>query len=57
MILDDLSIVDEYWTQHPELHDVPVYYASSLAKKCMAGNIILERILEIWNVFCVIKEK
>ena len=22
--------------QHPELQDVPVYYASSLAKKCMA---------------------
>jgi len=31
-----LLILDEYWTQHPELHDVPVYYASSLAKKCMA---------------------
>eukprot|EP00795_Rhopilema_esculentum_P012680 gene12680-3393_t len=27
---------NEYWTQHPEIHDVPVYYASSLAKKCMA---------------------
>ena len=31
-----LLILDEYWTQHPELQDVPVYYASSLAKKCMA---------------------
>ncbi|KAG9045211.1 endoribonuclease ysh1 [Tulasnella sp. UAMH 9824] len=30
-----LLILDEYWDQHPELHDVPVYYASSLAKKCM----------------------
>ena len=29
--------VDEYWDQHPELHDIPIYYASSLAKKCMAG--------------------
>ncbi|XP_037082231.1 cleavage and polyadenylation specificity factor 73-like [Pollicipes pollicipes] len=29
-------ILDEYWAQHPELHDVPIYYASSLAKKCMA---------------------
>lgn len=29
-------IVDEYWSQHPELHDIPIYYASSLAKKCMA---------------------
>lgn len=27
---------DEYWSQHPELHEIPVYYASSLAKKCMA---------------------
>ncbi|XP_044739743.1 cleavage and polyadenylation specificity factor 73 [Chrysoperla carnea] len=31
-----LLILDEYWSQHPELHDVPIYYASSLAKKCMA---------------------
>lgn len=28
--------IDEYWSNHPELHDIPVYYASSLAKKCMA---------------------
>lgn len=27
---------DEYWSQHPEMHDIPIYYASSLAKKCMA---------------------
>lgn len=27
---------DEYWSQHPELHGTPIYYASSLAKKCMA---------------------
>ncbi|KAK6626585.1 Cleavage and polyadenylation specificity factor 73 [Polyplax serrata] len=31
-----LLILDDYWSQHPELHDVPIYYASSLAKKCMA---------------------
>nr|ASF90235.1 hypothetical protein SPAR07089 [Bartheletia paradoxa] len=31
-----LLILDEYWHNHPELHSVPVYYASSLAKKCMA---------------------
>ena len=30
-----LLILDEYWSAHPELHDVPIYYASSLAKKCM----------------------
>lgn len=29
-------ILDEYWGLHPELHDIPIYYASSLAKKCMA---------------------
>lgn len=31
-----LLILDEYWQHHPELHDIPVYYASSLARKCMA---------------------
>lgn len=31
-----LLILDEYWQAHPELHAVPVFYASSLAKKCMA---------------------
>ncbi|VDK42048.1 unnamed protein product [Anisakis simplex] len=31
-----LLILDEYWEAHPELQDIPVYYASSLAKKCMA---------------------
>ncbi|KAJ1984231.1 endoribonuclease ysh1 [Dimargaris verticillata] len=31
-----LLILDEYWEAHPELDDVPIYYASSLAKKCMA---------------------
>ena len=33
-----LLILDEYWAAHPELHDIPIYYASSLAKKCMAGE-------------------
>ncbi|XP_065207621.1 cleavage and polyadenylation specificity factor 73 [Planococcus citri] len=31
-----LLMLDEYWASHPELHDIPIYYASSLAKKCMA---------------------
>ncbi|KAG8874315.1 endoribonuclease ysh1 [Tulasnella sp. 331] len=31
-----LLILDEYWDQHPELHNVPIYYASSLARKCMS---------------------
>ncbi|KAL9695646.1 hypothetical protein quinque_014931 [Culex quinquefasciatus] len=31
-----LLILDEYWSQNPELQEIPIYYASSLAKKCMA---------------------
>ncbi|KAF8069967.1 beta-lactamase-like protein [Lyophyllum atratum] len=31
-----LLVLDEYWKKHPDLHNVPIYYASSLAKKCMA---------------------
>ncbi|ETN59132.1 cleavage and polyadenylation specificity factor [Anopheles darlingi] len=31
-----LLILDEYWSQNPDLQEIPIYYASSLAKKCMA---------------------
>lgn len=31
-----LLILDEYWMNHPELHNIPIYYASPLAKRCMA---------------------
>jgi cleavage and polyadenylation specificity factor subunit 3 len=31
-----LLILDEYWTKHSEYQKVPVYYASNLARKCMA---------------------
>ncbi|KIJ58374.1 hypothetical protein HYDPIDRAFT_141557 [Hydnomerulius pinastri MD-312] len=31
-----LLILDEYWKKHPDLHGVPIYYASNLARKCMA---------------------
>ncbi|KAI3976586.1 hypothetical protein MKX01_008444 [Papaver californicum] len=31
-----LLILDEYWLNHPELHNIPIYYASPLAKRCMA---------------------
>ncbi|KAG6819124.1 endoribonuclease ysh1 [Arthromyces matolae] len=31
-----LLVLDEYWKSHPDLHNVPIYYASSLARKCMA---------------------
>jgi cleavage and polyadenylation specificity factor subunit 3 len=30
-----LLILDEFWQTHPELHHVPIYYASSLGKKAM----------------------
>ncbi len=31
-----LLLLDEYWAAHPELHSVPIYYASALAKKCIS---------------------
>ncbi|KAJ3708206.1 hypothetical protein LUZ61_011911 [Rhynchospora tenuis] len=31
-----LLILDEYWENHRELHNIPIYYASPLAKRCMA---------------------
>ena len=31
-----LLLLDEYWSAHPELHQVPIYYASSLARKCIS---------------------
>lgn len=31
-----LLILDEFWEEHPELDSIPIYYASSLAKRCMA---------------------
>ncbi|XP_068634489.1 cleavage and polyadenylation specificity factor subunit 3-I-like [Aristolochia californica] len=31
-----LLILDEYWSNHPELHNIPIYYASPLAKRCIA---------------------
>lgn len=31
-----LLILDEYWKRHPDLHNVPIYYASGLARKSMA---------------------
>ncbi|KAL9934817.1 hypothetical protein V8E36_006592 [Tilletia maclaganii] len=30
-----LLLLDEYWATHPELHHVPIYYASSLARRCI----------------------
>ncbi|KAJ0970945.1 hypothetical protein J5N97_018904 [Dioscorea zingiberensis] len=31
-----LLILDEYWARNPELHNIPIYYASPLAKRCMS---------------------
>jgi len=30
-----LLILDEHWKSHPELKDVPIYFATSLGKRCM----------------------
>ena len=30
-----LLMLDEYWQEHAELHNIPIYFASSLAKKCI----------------------
>ncbi|KAF2200184.1 Metallo-hydrolase/oxidoreductase [Delitschia confertaspora ATCC 74209] len=30
-----LLILDEYWVKHPEYQKIPIYYNSSLARKCM----------------------
>ena len=31
-----LLILDDHWKKHPELHGIPIYYASTVAKKCAA---------------------
>ncbi|ANZ73611.1 BA75_01543T0 [Komagataella pastoris] len=31
-----LLILDEYWSQHQDLENIKVYYASDLARKCLA---------------------
>lgn len=54
-----LLILDEFWSMHPELQDVPIYYASSLAEKCMsvyqthvsAMNDKIKRQISIKNPF------
>ncbi|KAG0149819.1 hypothetical protein CROQUDRAFT_653097 [Cronartium quercuum f. sp. fusiforme G11] len=30
-----LLVLDEFWSQHPELNMIPIYYISNLAAKCM----------------------
>ncbi|QPG76261.1 hypothetical protein FOA43_003647 [Brettanomyces nanus] len=41
-----LLILDEYWQQHKDLQSVPIYYASDLAKKCMA---VYQRYVNMMN--------
>jgi len=31
-----LLILDEYWESHADLQQIPIYFVSSLAKKCLA---------------------
>ncbi|CDZ96827.1 metallo-hydrolase oxidoreductase [Phaffia rhodozyma] len=30
-----LLILDEYWSKNPDLHSIPIYYGSHLARQCM----------------------
>eukprot|EP01059_Diplonema_ambulator_P035485 TRINITY_DN8360_c0_g3_i1.p1 TRINITY_DN8360_c0_g3~~TRINITY_DN8360_c0_g3_i1.p1 ORF type:complete len:718 (+),score=267.69 TRINITY_DN8360_c0_g3_i1:54-2207(+) len=41
-----LLILDEYWSQHKELQQIPIYYASSLAKRC---NTVFESYISLMN--------
>lgn len=50
-----LLILDEYWEAHSDLQEVPIYYASTLAKKCMTVyqtyiNMMNERIRKQFSV-------
>ena len=36
-----LLILDEYWSKNHQLQSYPIYYASSLAKKCMGVYQVL----------------
>mmetsp|Transcript_62987 Transcript_62987/g.144945 ORF Transcript_62987/g.144945 Transcript_62987/m.144945 type:complete len:633 (-) Transcript_62987:470-2368(-) len=40
-----LLILDEYWANNPDLHQVPVYYFSPMANKCM-------RVFETYTNMC-----
>jgi cleavage and polyadenylation specificity factor subunit 3 len=31
-----LLILDDYWERHPQLQNIPIYYASNLARRCMS---------------------
>ncbi|WUR04145.1 cleavage and polyadenylation specificity factor subunit 3 (CPSF3) [Vairimorpha necatrix] len=51
-----LLILDEHWANNPHLHNIPIYYASALAKKCLGIyqtyiNMMNDRIKKI----CLIK--
>ena len=41
-----LLILDEYWSEHKELQSIPIYYASSLAKRC---NTVFESYIALMN--------
>ncbi|GME75603.1 unnamed protein product [[Candida] boidinii] len=41
-----LLILDEYWQENPDLENVPIYYASDLAKKCIA---VYQRYVNMMN--------
>jgi hypothetical protein len=54
-----LLILDEYWQAHPELHTVPVFYASKLASKALRVyqtfvnmmNLHIRTLMDVANPF------
>jgi len=49
-----LLILDDYWAAHPEIQEIPIYYASALAKKCMTvyqtfSGAMNANIQNLWN--------
>ncbi|KAL0667963.1 hypothetical protein Bca4012_030667 [Brassica carinata] len=45
-----LLILDEYWDNHPDIHNIPIYYASPLAKKCMAEVTLMNGLAALLNM-------
>ena len=46
-----LLILEEHWEQNAHLKNIPIYYASALAKKCMTVNERIQKISLTKNPF------
>lgn len=47
-----LLILDEFWEANPQLHTIPIYYASALAKKCLNGKQNKHTMRQRWVHYC-----